>query len=81
MSTVCLLAWMAIVSAIMFPDNPGPIVRIIHLVAQSAYLLSGIHEAGTLETGEDSDGRRPSRTLALVMFITCMIFMHFFRGV
>lgn len=80
MSTLILLAWMAIVSAII-SQGAGFHGTIFFILTQSTCMIAGMVEAGTIETKRDSIFRMPTRAMALCAFSGAVIVRAFFPGV
>ena len=77
MTSLAVLFWMSAVSLGAWASGPGgPIRDIAHLSAQLLVLSAVMAQAGHVETGAPTRGRRPLQVLALVAFVANLAVHH-----
>lgn len=77
MTSLVVLAWMSLTSAVLHLGASGPPAEPwMHLAVQVLALLAMVVEAGSLESGRPSRWRRPTQALVLFAFVAYLGASH-----
>ena len=77
MTSLAVLAWMSLTSAVLWAGGGGGVFQeCAHGAVQVRVLAAVLLEAGQLESGRRSRGRRPLQALALLAFLVHLASAH-----